>query len=217
MNRVRSSRPGESPIPDDSARSVPGESDPNLPASESSPDRDSGRGNSPEPAEAAATSPAADDSDAEPDFKNRWLRAEAELQNYRRRARREVEESRREAEERVMLEMIGALDDLERALRAAREAGESASWVQGVELVANRLREYLARQGVSVVEPLGQRFDPEFHESLLEIDAPPGASPGAVVEVVVKGYRRGERVLRAARVVVARAGAGGDSGTRSES
>jgi molecular chaperone GrpE len=139
-----------------------------------------------------------------PDYKDRWLRAEAELQNFRRRAVREWEEGRRMAEEGVLLEMVAALDDLDRALEAARSSGAAGAWVEGVTLVAQRLRDGLARNGVAVEDPLGQPFDPTFHEALLEVDAPVGAAPGTVVQVAHKGYRRGERALRAARVVVAR-------------
>jgi molecular chaperone GrpE len=103
-----------------------------------------------------------------------------------------------------MLEMIAALDDLERAIAAAETAGSPDSWTSGVRLVANRLSEYLARQGVTAVDPLGAAFDPAFHEALLEVDAPAGAMPGSVVQVILKGYRRGPRALRAARVVVAK-------------
>jgi molecular chaperone GrpE len=103
-----------------------------------------------------------------------------------------------------MLEMITVIDDLERALTAAREAGAPETWVAGVELTVQRLREYLARQGVTALEPLGQKFDPAFHEAMLEIDAPAGRAPGEVVQVVLRGYARGDRPLRPARVVVAR-------------
>jgi molecular chaperone GrpE len=138
-------------------------------------------------------------------YKDRWLRAEAELQNFRRRSLREWDEARRSAEERVMLEMITAIDDLDRALEAAREAGATETWTEGVRLTVQRLREYLARQGVVTLEPLGEPFDPTFHEAMLEIDAPAGRAPGDVVQVVLKGYARGDRALRPARVIVARA------------
>jgi molecular chaperone GrpE len=153
---------------------------------------------------AAETLPAAD----AVDYKDRWLRAEADLQNFRRRAQRDVEEARRAAEERVLLEIVAAIDDLERALDSARAAAAADAYVQGVQLVAQRLSEYLTRQGVTALDPLGQPFDPRFHEALLEVPAAEGARPGDVVEVALKGYRRGERVLRAARVVVARRGDG---------
>ena len=137
------------------------------------------------------------------DYKERWLRVSADLQNFRRRALRDTEEARRIAEERVMLEMISAIDDLERALDSAREAKAPESWTGGVRLVVNRLVDSLARQGVVALHPLGEPFDPAFHEAILEIDAPQ-VEPGHIVEVVLRGYRRGDRALRPARVVVAR-------------
>ena len=98
--------------------------------------------------------------------KDRWLRAEAELQNFRRRALREWDEARRDGEERVMLEMIAALDDLDRALEAASKDATTHPWSEGVRLTAQRMREYLARQGVETLEPLGKPFDPSFHEAM---------------------------------------------------
>jgi molecular chaperone GrpE len=168
----------------------------------------------------SAATPAADDPGAVPGaagapaeeeagvLKDRWLRAEADLQNYRRRAAREREEARRNAEESVMLEVITALDDLERALATARDSGAPESWAEGVRMVVARLGDFLARQGVTPVDPLGQPFDPAFHEAVLEMEAA-GVPPGHVSQVVLRGWRRGERALRAARVVVAR-GPGGD-------
>jgi len=141
-----------------------------------------------------------------PDYKDRWLRAEAELQNYRKRVQREFEELRRGAEEGALVELLPVLDDLERALAAMREAGAPDGWTQGVALTAQRMRDSLARFGVEVVDPAGQPFDPAFHEAVLEMPAPEGVAPGTVLQVAHKGYRRGERALRAARVVVARAG-----------
>src|SRR6185369_1952673 len=144
--------------------------------------------------------------EAEPaiDYKDRWLRSEAELQNYRRRVRRDVEDARRAAEEAVLLDLVSLLDDLERAVQAASDMGANPSWSEGVALVLQKGREYLERQGVTAVDPAGEPFDPNFHEAILEVDAPPGVAAGAVVQVVNKGYRRGARALRPARVVVAR-------------
>src|SRR5512132_3140049 len=138
------------------------------------------------------------------DYQDRWLRAEADLQNFRRRAQRELEETRRNAEDAVLRDVITVLDDLERAIAALPAEGTAASWAQGVTLTAQRMRDVLARHGVEIVDPPGQPFDPAFAEAILEMDAPPGVAPHAVVQVVQKGYRRGGRALRAARVVVAR-------------
>ena len=174
------------------------------------------------PAEAVERAPdSAADATADPaipapvaetiDYKDRWLRSEAELQNFRRRVSRELEMTRRVAEESVALEMISALDDLERALEAARASGAGESWTQGVALVSQRMRDALGRLGIATVDPSGQPFDPMLHEAVLQVDAPPGIAPGTVVQVVDRGYRRGERALRAARVVVARIPVGSEA------
>jgi len=160
------------------------------------------------PAEPAAA-PATPAAPTTAELQDRWLRAEADLRNTRRRAALEREEARRAAEDGVLLEMISMLDDLDRALESARESGAPESWTAGVRLTADRVRERLGRYGVTVLDPKGAPFDPRFHEALLEIDAEEGVNPGAVVQVVHLGYARGDRALRPARVVVARAPAGG--------
>jgi molecular chaperone GrpE len=153
---------------------------------------------------AAPAKPGAPVPESAEDYKDRWLRGAAEFQNYRRRTQREAEDARRNGEERVMLEMIAAIDDLERAIESAAQGGAPSSWTEGVRLTAQRLRDYLGRQGVRVVEPLGEPFDPAFHEAMLQVDPPAGSKPGDVVQVVTRGYARGDRALRPARVVVAR-------------
>jgi len=141
----------------------------------------------------------------EPDYKDRWLRAEAELQNSRRRTVRDRDEAVRSSEDRILLDLIDVLDDLERALAALTPEQAADAWSQGVTLTAQRLREVLGRRGVVPISTLGQPFDPAFHEALLEVPAPDGVAPGTVAQEVQRGYRRGDRALRAARVVVARA------------
>lgn len=144
----------------------------------------------------------------EPDYKDRWLRAEAEMQNVRRRAAREREEGIARAEERVLLDVIDVLDDLERALAALSTEQANEAWAKGVALTAQRMRDTLARHGVVAVESVGRPFDPNVHDALLEIPAPEGVAPGSVAQETTRGYRRGERVLRPAKVVVARADGG---------
>lgn len=138
------------------------------------------------------------------DYKDRWLRAEAEMQNLRRRSARESEDVRRSAEERVLADVLGVLDDLDRALATLEGEQATQAWAQGVALVAQRLRDMLARHGVVAIESAGTAFDPTRHDALMEVEAPEGVAAGTVVQEVEKGYRRGDRVLRAARVVVAR-------------
>jgi len=170
-----------------------------------------------EPAAAAAPAGDADAASAVPaappaggaaeaaEYKDRWLRAEAEMQNVRRRAARDRDEGIAVAEGRFLLELVELLDDLERALAAVGAEQGAAPWAQGVALTAQRMRDTLARWNVLPIEAVGQAFDPHRHEALAEIDAPDGVEPGHVAQEVLKGWRRGDRTLRAARVVVARA------------
>lgn len=151
---------------------------------------------------AETLSPAAADEVVE--LRDKWLRAEAEIQNTRRRAARDREESVRSAEDRILLDLIECLDDVERALGALTPEQAADAWTQGVTLTAQRMRDALTRRGVRVLDAVGTPFDPTFHEALLEVPAPEGFAPGQVVQEVQKGYARGDRALRAARVVVAR-------------
>jgi len=161
---------------------------------------------------AASDAPAAADPTAElGELRDKWLRAEAELQNVRRRAAREREELRRELEDQWLLEAASLLDDLDRGLSAAREGGAPENWTRGFELAGQRIRELLDRYGVAVVDPAGQPFDPRLHEALLEVDAPEGVGAGQVAHVVSRGYARQGRSLRAARVAVTRARSEGES------
>jgi molecular chaperone GrpE len=194
---ARPAEPAAAPEPDGAA---PG-AEP-LAAADEAPGPDSARDFAAETARAESLR-----APAEPDYKDRWLRAEAELQNARRRLQRERDDAVRASEERVLLDLIGLLDDLERALAALTPEQAGDAWAQGVALVAQRMRDTLARHGVSPVASVGERFDPAVHDALLEIPAPEGLAPGHVAQEVQRGYRRGERTLRPARVVVASPGA----------
>ena len=162
----------------------------------------------PDAAEFAAETLKADELRAgpeSPDYKDKWLRAEAEIQNVRRRLMREREDAVRVSEDRVLLEVITLLDDLERALAALPPDQAAGAWAQGVALTAQRMRDTLARHGVVPAPSVGQPFDPAFHDALLEIPAPEGIAPGHVAQEIQRGYQREGRALRAARVVVAKA------------
>jgi len=127
-------------------------------------------------------------------------RVQADFDNYRKRAVRDQERLVAHAHERLVRELLPVLDDLERALAAA-ERHEEAALVDGVRLVEKALRAALEREGLSEI-PTEGGFDPHVHEALMSRPAD-GAEPGAVLEVVQRGYRLGERVVRPARVIVA--------------
>jgi molecular chaperone GrpE len=127
-------------------------------------------------------------------------RVQADFENYRKRALRDQERLVAHAHERLVHELLPVLDDLERALEAA-ERHEEALLVDGVRLVERALRKALEKEGVVEIETHGA-FDPHVHEALLT-QTREDAEPGSVVEVVQRGYRMGDKVVRPARVIVA--------------
>ena len=131
-------------------------------------------------------------------------RVAADFDNYRKRTARDQEALVARAHERLVKELLPVLDDLERALDAAAEH-EEAKLEEGVRLVHRELSHVLQKEGLVAVETDGQ-FDPHEHEALLT--QPSDAKEGAILEVIQKGYRLGDRILRPARVVVS---AGGDA------
>ena len=130
---------------------------------------------------------------------DRLQRLAAEFDNFRKRSARESAALSQRANERLVKELLPILDDLGRALEAASEH-EEAKLEEGVELVHRSLASLLARNGVKEISTEG-RFDPHVHEALLS--QPSDADEGSVIEVVQKGYKLGDKVLRPARVVVA--------------
>jgi molecular chaperone GrpE len=127
-------------------------------------------------------------------------RVQADFENYRKRAARDQERLVAHAHERLVRELLPIVDDLERALEAA-EQHEEAKLVEGVKLVEQSLRRVLAKEGVAEIETEGA-FDPHVHEALLTKPGD-GADSGSVLEVVQRGYRVGDRVVRPAKVIVA--------------
>ena len=127
-------------------------------------------------------------------------RLAAEFENYRKRAARDQERLVAHAHERLVRELLPVLDDLERALEAA-ERHEEAALVEGVKLVEQSLRKALVKEGLVEIETDGP-FDPHVHEALLS-QSQEDAESGSVLEVVQRGYRLGDRVVRPARVIVA--------------
>jgi molecular chaperone GrpE len=132
---------------------------------------------------------------------NDLKRVAAEFENYRKRAARDQADLAVRANERLVKALLPVLDDLGRALDAAEEH-EEAKLEEGVRLVHRQLSELLRKEGLAEIETDGE-FDPYVHEALLT--QPSEAPEGSVIDVVQKGYRLGERVLRPARVVVAAA------------
>ena len=134
------------------------------------------------------------------EYLNDLQRVAAEFENYRKRAAREQADFATRATERLVKELLPVLDDLERALEAAA-AHEEAKLEEGVQPVQRSLAGALKREGLVEIAADGL-FDPHVHEALLSQPAE-GVEPGTVLQVLQKGYRLGDRVLRPARVIVA--------------
>lgn len=185
-------------------------------------------------AEQAAMSPEAGEAEAAPeadpvellkaenaDLRDRYLRLAAEMDNLRRRTERDVKDAKSYAIAGFARDMLAVSDNLRRGLDAipeeARQTAEAGlkALIEGVEMTERAMLSALERHGVLKLEPVGEKFDPNFHQAMFEVPNPdvPNAT---VVQVVQDGYKIGDRVLRPAMVGVSKGGpkaaAGGDKG-----
>ncbi len=144
---------------------------------------------------------------------DRYLRALADFENYKRRAQRERDEWTRLAHERLVLELLPVLDNFDRALQAEPSPDQLRGFVAGVELIHRELLKVLERIGVTPFSAVGEPFDPQRHEAVMRVETTEVPNQ-TVVEETERGYLLNDRVLRPARVKVAvhpdEADAGGD-------
>jgi molecular chaperone GrpE len=134
---------------------------------------------------------------------DRYLRQLAELENFRKRANREKDEAIRFANEALVKDLLPVVDNLERAVAHAKDGGNGKPLVEGVEMVLRGFFDILAKHGVVPIAAVGQRFDPEKHEAMTQIESGTYA-PNTVVEEYHKGYLLRDRLLRPALVSVAK-------------
>jgi molecular chaperone GrpE len=145
------------------------------------------------------------------EYKDRWLRALAEMENLRRRTEREVADSRTYGVTQFARDIVTVADNMERALAALdselREKADAGvkALLDGVELTERELLKVLEKHGVQKIDPQGQKFDPHRHQAMFEV--PDESVPaGTVVQVVQAGYMIGDRVLRPALVGIGKGG-----------
>lgn len=152
---------------------------------------------------AAGEQPAGGD-DEQVDYHDRWLRAAAELDNVRKRARRDAGLGETRGVLRLARELLPSIDNLDRALAAAEAQPENADHhlTDGIRLVHSEMLAALERVGIVPDSPKGEQFDPHRHEAVAQQPVD-GTESGTVVEVYQPGYRLGDEVVRAAKVVVA--------------
>jgi molecular chaperone GrpE len=134
------------------------------------------------------------------EYKDGWMRSQAEFQNYRKRIERDNEMMYASMKGDIIKKVLPVLDDLERALQ--NRPSDSGAWVSGIELIQKKLLSILESEGVKRIEAVGAAFDPNFHEAISH-EPIVGVKSGHVIAVVQNGYMLGERVIRPALVRVA--------------
>lgn len=190
--------------PDEGAQ-TPGEADPAEPAGEQDPAVEKEYDDAKEEAAEAASSGAPADPAPDPDpaadaakYLDMAQRLQAELENTRKRAARDVAQAGQRAKANLVRELLPIVDNLERALATANP--EEDHLAEGVRLVHVELVNTLERNGIKAFDPAGEPFDPTVHEAISMREGDNGS--GIVLDVVEKGYRLGDNVIRPARVVV---------------
>lgn len=154
------------------------------------------------------TAEADGNSDAQPDpseelakVKDQLLRTVAEMENVRRRAQRDVENAHKYAVEKLLSDLLPVVDSLEKAEDAAKTTDNAESMAEGIGLSLKLFVGILEKAGVTLVDPLGEPFDPQLHEAMAMVPNP-DAEPNSVMDVMQRGYTLNGRLVRAAKVVV---------------
>jgi len=175
--------------------------------------------NAEEPAAEGAVSPEAEDAsetaeEARPEdprvaelqkqveeLNQRWLRAQADFDNFRRRTSKEKEELAQYASLKLIGQLLPVVDNFQRALQTGADTAENQSFFKGVDMIYRQLWQVLENEGLKQMEPVGQPFDPEVHQAIMQVESEEHEA-GTVVEVVQPGYWLKDKVIRPAMVKV---------------
>jgi molecular chaperone GrpE len=136
------------------------------------------------------------------DLQNQYLRLQADFENFKRRTRAEREDLIQFATSRLIQSLLPVLDNLELALVAGKDAQDAASVAKGVEMVVRQFQTILEQEGLTAMQTVGQPFDPNQHEGVMQVEASEEFPPGTVVEELRKGYVLKGKVIRPAMVKV---------------
>ncbi len=138
------------------------------------------------------------------EYKNKYLRALADMENLRKRLQHEKQEAISYAIDNMLAEFLTPLDNFENALAFTENLSpELKNWALGFKMIANQFKEVLENHGIRTYESVGAQFDPHFHEGIENIETD-DYEDGSIISEVVKGYKRGDRILRVAKVKVAK-------------
>ncbi len=136
------------------------------------------------------------------DYKDRWMRSQAEFANARKRMERQRTEAYTNAKADVVSKLLPALDDFERAIESTPEQISEDGWYEGIQLVERKFKTMLETLNISPIEAVGAHFDPNFHEAISQEPTDEYES-GVVCRELQKGYQIGDRVIRPSLVIVA--------------
>ncbi|MEO2206788.1 nucleotide exchange factor GrpE [Paenibacillus pabuli] len=131
----------------------------------------------------------------------RFVRAQADFDNFRRRTQKEKEELAKYASMKLVTELVPVIDNFERAMATVPEGTESESFSKGIQMIFRQLETVLNNEGLTAMETVGQPFNPEFHQAIMQVESDE-YEEGTVVEEVQKGYMLKDKVLRPAMVKV---------------
>lgn len=136
-------------------------------------------------------------------YKDAWMRTAADFDNFRKRSRRELDDARKAGREELLKELLPTFDNLERAIFASKSATDVKGVTDGISMILKQFESTLGRVNITKVATVGSMFDPQVHEAIQQIETN-DHPPGTVVAEVQPGYLNGERLVRAAMVVVAK-------------
>lgn len=131
----------------------------------------------------------------------RFVRAQADFDNFRRRTQKEKEELAKYASMKLVTELVPVIDNFERAMATVPEGTESESFSKGIQMIFRQLETVLNNEGLTAMDTVGQPFNPEFHQAIMQVETDE-YEEGTVVEEVQKGYMLKDKVLRPAMVKV---------------
>ncbi|RUT36643.1 nucleotide exchange factor GrpE [Paenibacillus zeisoli] len=135
------------------------------------------------------------------EHQQRFLRSQADFDNFRRRTQKEKEELGKYASAKLITELLPVVDNLDRALAAVKENAEAESFSKGVDMIFRQLEGILSAEGLTPMNSVGQPFNPEYHQAIMQVESDE-YEEGIVVEEVQKGYLLKDKVLRPAMVKV---------------
>ena len=136
------------------------------------------------------------------EMSDKYLRLNAEFDNYRKRTLKEKMELTKTAGEDILVNILPVVDNFERAISAAEKAEDTTAVLEGVNLIYSNFKDFLKQRGVKEIESVGNVLDTDLHEAITNIPAPDKDSKGKIIDVIEKGYTLNDKVIRFAKVVV---------------